>query len=100
MAEPKTASKTAGAFKKGNDPRRGHGKPGRSGRKPITFIAECGRITEEALPKIQRYMRTKGPGDAGFRWAFDKLSSYGKGLPTQKLEVTKGRHEDALEELE
>lgn len=94
----KTGAKS-GRFSTGHDPRRGVGKPGRSGRKSVSFIGECGRITEATLPKIEKYLRSKGPSDAGFRWAFDKLSAYGKGLPTQKHDVTTHTHEEALRQL-
>lgn len=69
-------------FAKGYDPRRGTGKPGRSGRKPIAFVAECERITDTLiLPKLEQYVSSHSPDDEGYRWAATKLLEYAKGKP-------------------
>jgi len=88
----KTGAKSGprpGTFRAGADPRRGHGLPGRSGRKPIEFKAECSDLTDaEVLPRIREYLRTADPSDQGWRWAADWLANYGKGRPVQAVDTT------------
>jgi hypothetical protein len=61
---------------------------GRSGRKPNGFVAECGRLTDEAvLPKVQAYLLKAKvePSDPTWRWCADYVTGYGKGKPTQPV---------------
>ena len=71
-----------GTYVKGTNGGAG-GQPGRSGRKPIEFKAECARIALEELPRIAEYLAKHKPDDAGYRWAYDRMSDYGLGKPTQ-----------------
>ncbi len=69
-------------FRKGKDPRRGVGKKGRSGRTSPEVRADCQEaISTLALPKMLRYLAAtrKGPADAGWRWAVDRLFDRGFG---------------------
>ena len=71
-----------GTFRKGKDPRRGVGKKGRSGRVPTEIKVDCQEaVFSIALPKIIRYLSAtrKGPSDAGWRWAVDRLFDRGFG---------------------
>ena len=48
--------RNSGHFKKGEDPLRGVGKKGKSGRPPNEFREACAMLTyEKALPKIKAY---------------------------------------------
>jgi hypothetical protein len=91
MATPrKTAPKTLGGrpFAKGEDARRGGGKKGRSGRKPVYFIQACSDLTDDlVLPKVQAYLAQAkaDPSDAAWRWCADYVTNYGKGKPTQPV---------------
>lgn len=88
-----------GTFLPGN--KVGRGAKGRSGRKPIVFKAECSRITDDLiLPTCEAYVKAHKPDDAGYRWASDMLVAYGKGKPTQPIEMTTKTHEEALAELD
>ena len=88
MGLPKTAPKT-GQFQKGTDARRGHGLPGRSGRKPNHFIAACSEATDaEVLPKVMAYLATGQPDDPAWRWCAEWVSEYGKRKPSQEVEHT------------
>ena len=78
MNEGKTGG-NSGRFQKGDDPRRGAGKPGRSGRKTLEFKAECARLAdEEVLPKLAQKIADSGPDDAAWRWAAEKVLDYSK----------------------
>lgn len=80
----KTAA-NSGAFKKGTDARRGGGKKGRSGRKPLEFKAECDRLTNaEVLPRVERYLVASDAGDPAWRWAAEFVAGYSKQKPTEK----------------
>jgi hypothetical protein len=91
MAKKKTAGKTAGGvpFAKGPDPRRGVGLPGRSGRKPSEFVAECSRLTDdEVLPKVERYLRGKAdPSDPAWRWCASYVTDLSKPKPATDAKV-------------
>lgn len=86
---PKTGSKAnAGAFKTGEDARRGHGLPGRSGRKPNWFAAECAKAAEDqVLPKCVKYLEEHELADdaSAWKWAAEYVTNYGKGRPGQHL---------------
>lgn len=78
-----------GRFATGADPRRGVGKPGRSGRKPLAFVAACARLVDsQVLPKVEKYLAGKpNPSDPAWRWCADYVTTYGKGKPPQQLTV-------------
>ena len=89
----KTAVKTArnpGWFKKGLDPRRAHGKKGRSGHPTIELYQKCRGMTfETILPKLKAYIEAgdHDPDDPGFRWAAERIMDRGFGKPTQQVDV-------------
>lgn len=93
----------SGTFQKGDDPRRGRGPAkGHGGRPPIVFKMACSDLTDnQVLPKVQTYLEsTKAdPSDSSWRWCAQFVADYGKGKPTQHVDVT-SRHEDALDQLE
>jgi hypothetical protein len=93
----KTAPKTVGRpFVAGSDTRRGGGKPGRSGRKPDAFLAECERLTDaEVLAKVRAYLKRKdtGPADPWWWKCAEYVTGYGKGKPAQSVKVS--QDEDA-----
>lgn len=92
----------SGAFKAGDDPRRGHGLPGRSGRRPAAFTLACQGISDrlqlaEVAAKIAAgelgekvvagngeiiYTDTKNSDRLA---AIKLLWSYGYGAPPQTL---------------
>jgi hypothetical protein len=82
MSSPKkTGDKTGrkpGTFVKG-DPRAGHGKKGRSGRKSIDFMAECANLADtDVLEACRAKLLERNPDDAGWRWAAEYVSRYTK----------------------
>jgi hypothetical protein len=78
MSEEKTGG-NSGRFQKGDDPRRGVGKPGRSGRKPLEFTTECARLSdEEVLPKLAQKLAESDPSDPAWRWAAQTVLEYSK----------------------
>ena len=81
-AMAKSRRKKPGTFRKGHDARRGVGRKGRSGRVPTEIKVDCQEaVFSIALPKIIRYLSAtrKGPSDAGWRWAVDRLFDRGFG---------------------
>ena len=85
-SSPKTAP-NSGAFRKGVDPRRGHGLPGRSGRKPNEFVERLSYLADEqVLPKVQAYLAKAEPDDPAWRWCAEWVSEYGKRKPSQEVE--------------
>lgn len=107
MAGKKTAHKTAGKpFAKGHDPRRGHGLPGRSGRKPTVWKQACETALQEAeaVPVLKEiisgdihelvgrdrdgepiYADTRNADRLG---AIKFLASYAHGQPTESHELS------------
>jgi len=86
----KTAKKAARGvpFAKGRDPRRGVGQPGRSGRKPLAFLAECELLADNTvLPKVDAYLRAADPSDPAWRWCAQYVTEYSKQRPPAKVEV-------------
>lgn len=82
MSTPKkTGDKTGrkpGTFVKG-DPRAGHGVKGRSGRKPIDFIAECHALVDtHVLAACKVKLTSMNADDPGWRWAAEYVSKYTK----------------------
>jgi hypothetical protein len=76
----KTAPKTVGQpFAKGSDPRRGHGKPGRSGRKPKAFLERCLAATED--DELWQSAKKKQPMSL-----LDLSASYTHAKPKQDIE--------------
>jgi hypothetical protein len=88
----KTAPKTVGRpFAKGADPRRGYGKPGRSGRLPNQFKAELESIRNEEIPqRIRHIIETGKPESAEWRWAVDRVLEYTTSKAPQKQELGGG----------
>jgi hypothetical protein len=98
-----------GRFPRGPDPRRGVGKAGRSGRKPIRFLAECAKLASgTVLRKIRVFLARadRGPDDGGWRWAAEYVTSYAfsKATPAHpdvavtvsaSADFTLGEHDDA-----
>ncbi len=80
-----TKPKRGKPFAKGDDPRRGVGLPGRSGRIPETLIQRCEKAALAlVLPQVEAYLEergyvladgTRGPGPSshGWRWAADTV---------------------------
>jgi hypothetical protein len=92
----KTAPKTSG-FQKGFDPKRGHGQPGRSGRKPDAFRAECARLCDGVLLlKLRAYVTEKEIDAPGYKWAADRLLEYGKGKPIQYVAAPEDHDGDVI----
>ena len=84
MTPPKTGDKT-GRFQAGEDARRGHGLPGRSGRKPSKIKEVEGLAYGDALEKVAGYLRSqKGPTDRTWKWCAEWIA---KRQP-QQLEYT------------
>jgi hypothetical protein len=84
----KTGSIT-GRFGPGHDPRRGHGLPGRSGRKGLDFIAHCRSLTDGVvIEKIGLYLQDpeRGPADPAWRWCSEYVSRYVKVGPRQPID--------------
>jgi hypothetical protein len=90
----KTARKTAGRpFTKGADPRRGHGKKGRSGRKPVAFVQECSDLADtEILPKLAEKLASGHVDDPAWQWAAMRVLEYSKSkaATTTKVDVPAG----------
>lgn len=83
MSTPdKTGSKTGkrpGTFTGKDDPRRGVGKKGKSGRKSIDFVKECSDLADtEVLTACREKLKVRDPDDAGWRWAAEYVSKYTK----------------------
>lgn len=58
------------------------GKKGRSGRKPLAFVAECDRLADSAvLPKVEAYLAKGRPDDPAWRWCAEYVSRYTKTEP-------------------
>lgn len=96
----KKSGHKSGTFAEGDDPRRGKGPPkGSGGRPPNKFKQDCSDLTDTViLTKAQKYLRAKTPKDPAWRWCAQFVADYGKGKPTQHLDVT-SRHEETIEEL-
>jgi hypothetical protein len=78
-----------GSFRRGFDARRGHGLPGRSGRKSNGFKKLCARLLSDpramrAIAKIARDPRNPGACIQAQKF----LASYALGLPHQSLELS------------
>lgn len=97
-----TAGKTARGrpFTRGKDPRRGHGKPGRSGRKPEEFKRWCG---EQLHDKRKRQAISQVLGNADhphFAKMWIWIASYGADRPPEELTLTvRDRREHALNRI-
>lgn len=78
----KTGTKTGkrpGTFTGKDDPRRGVGKKGKSGRKPVDFIAECAALVDtDVLEACRTKLLQRNADDAGWRWAAEYVSKYTK----------------------
>lgn len=89
--EKKTASKTPPGrpFQKGDDPRRGHGLPGRSGRPPNEFKQKMRELATGAA--AEKYLEKCLNGDFGpkfFLAAYSWVAEQGYGKATQFVEQT------------
>jgi hypothetical protein len=78
----KTGKKNGGQFKKGFDPRRGHGLPGRSGRKPGDFIDWCQKVADDPQAREVYEARNR----AGDIKVLDLAASYAYGKPSQQVQ--------------
>lgn len=79
----KTGKKTGNAtsFRAGPDPRRGVGKKGRSGRKPLAFVERCSELTDSVvLDKVESLLADDdaGPMNQEWRWAAEYVTKYSK----------------------
>lgn len=93
MSTAKTGGKTVrpGAFKAGADPRRGGGKKGRSGRKPVSFYIGCEDATENAvLPKVLDYLarEDRDPSDPAWQWCAAYVSKFSRSEAPKRTEVS------------
>lgn len=98
----KTAPKTVTGrpFEEGNDPRRGHGKKGRSGRKSKDFYLQCqDAVDSDVLPKVIRVVQerdpvgAKGQPDGAYWAAANFLAKYARSpaMPSMQLSNESGR---------
>lgn len=98
----KTAPKTVTGrpFEEGDDPRRGHGKKGRSGRKSNDFYLQCQEaIDDDVLPKVRQVVRDrhpttpKGQPDMAYWTAANFLAKYARSpaMPSMQLSNESGR---------
>ena len=74
-------------------PANGHGKKGRSGRKPLVFKQECERLRDvEVLPKVAACLAEYGPTHAehgrAWLWCVDYVTKYTTSPAPQKVEAT------------
>lgn len=95
MAGKKTATKTPGKpFRKGDDPRRGVGKPGRSGRTPDEFKRMCQELASSESVRTNVLAILASPADypglyvGALKWATEH--GYGKPTETMKLDAPEG----------
>lgn len=85
----KTGPKT-GHFANGDDPRRGYGKPGRSGRKPMAFVEQCEALVDSAvLTRVESYLKDPKhkPDDPAWRWCAEYVTRYTKSEPKRAVEI-------------
>lgn len=97
----KTATKTVGRpFTGADDPRSGHGKKGRSGRKSRDFYLQCqGAIDTQVLPKCVQVVTErspvgpKGQPDMAYWTAANFLAKYAHSpvMPSMQLSNEAGR---------
>lgn len=90
MTAKKTAAKKARGrpFTKG-DPRRGVGKKGASGRKPLAFADECRRLQSETiLAKCREAVETLPVSSPAYQWAATWISRYGHSDAARRLSLT------------
>lgn len=91
----KTAKKTARRgsgkpFQKGDDPRRGVGKKGRSGRPPEQFRRFLARLRRDPEFHDALELAAKDPNSRGFSSALKTLETYDKNKPATRTDVTTG----------
>jgi hypothetical protein len=97
----KTAPKSVGRpFAEGDDPRRGGGKKGRSGRKSRDFYLQCQEATDAyVLPKCVEVVQTrspvgtKGQPDGAYWAAANFLAKYARSpaMPSMQLSQESGK---------
>lgn len=95
----KTVPKT-GQFLSGDDPRRGHGKKGRSGRKSRDFYLQCqDAVDSHVLPKCitvvneRTPVNAKGEPDMAYWAAANFLAKYARSpaMPSMQLSGESGK---------
>lgn len=89
----KTAKKTAKRgsgkpFRKGDDPRRGHGKKGRSGRPPEQFRKFLSQLRRDPEFHDALAAAVKDPNSRGFSSAIKVVTDYDTNRPAQRTDIT------------
>lgn len=86
----KTVPKQLKPFKKGHDPRRGHGLKGRSGRTPDEFKAMCQDLVSSDAVRDAVVAALKNPQHPAFLGSLKWATEHGYGAPAKSVDVTSG----------